>query len=105
MVLGQQFVGALNQPFTDLAQKVIDLASFGRDQLGVLVLLVPLAFVVTAVKRQPRYALLTGVSFLLTTLVRHRPLTSMPTIARYYLGPLAIIVVVVDRRFSWRPSC
>jgi hypothetical protein len=89
VALGQQFVGALYQPFADLDQKVIDLVAFGRDQLGLLVLLVPLAFVVTA-KRQPRYGLLTGVSFLLTTWFASSYVNA--DIARYYLGPAIIVV-------------
>lgn len=84
VVLGQQFVGALSLPFADLGGKIADLARLGFEQLGILAAIVPVAFVV-AVKRQPRYALLTGVWFLTTVWFAASYFNA--EISRYYLGP------------------
>jgi hypothetical protein len=89
VVLAEQFLGSLSQPFADLGGKVVDLARFGYDQLGILAALIPAAFVVT-VKREPRYALLTGVSFLIT--VWFAASYENADISRYYLGPAVFAV-------------
>ncbi len=89
VVLAQQFVGALYQPFADLGDKTAALAQLGFDQLGILVALVPLAFVATLYRR-PRYALLTGVSFLITVWFAASYVNA--DISRYYLGPAVMVV-------------
>jgi hypothetical protein len=92
VVFAQQFTGAFYQPFGDLGGKAADLLRFGIDQLGVLVVLVPVGFLVTCL-RKPRYALLTGVSFLVT--VWFAASYENADIARYYLGPALIAVTWV----------
>jgi hypothetical protein len=89
VAFAQQFVGALYQPFSDLGHKTIELAKLGYDQLGVVVGLVPLAFVAT-LWRQPRYALLTGVSFLITVWFAASYVNA--DISRYYLGPAVMVL-------------
>jgi hypothetical protein len=89
VVLAQQFVGALYQPFADLGDKTVALAKLGYEQFGLLVGLVPLAFV-TTIWRQPRYALLSGVSFLVTAWFAASYVNA--DISRYYLGPVVMAV-------------
>jgi len=89
VVLAQQFVGALYQPFADLGSKTLALGSLGYDQLGIVVALVPLAFVVTLFRR-PRYALLSGVSFLITVWFAASYVNA--DISRYYLGPAVMVI-------------
>lgn len=89
VVFAEQFLGALYQPFADLGSKTIELARLGYEQLGLLVALVPVAFVVAA-KRQPRYALLTGISFLITVWFAASYINA--DISRYYLGPAVIVL-------------
>ena len=68
-------VGALVAAFVDLA----------RAQLGPLLYVVPVAFVVTAIRR-PRYAAYSGLAVLITVLFAAT--YSNARIDRYYLGPL-----------------
>jgi hypothetical protein len=84
IALAQQFQGSLGNPFDDLAGKLDTVATLATEQLGLLVLLVPFAFIVTAV-RAPAYALLSGVAMVVTLLFN----TSYTNadIERYYLGP------------------
>src|SRR5262249_5729629 len=89
VVAAQQFTGALYQPFADLGGKLFDLLQRGEDQLSALVIFIPLAFIVTAA-RQPRYALLTGVSFLITVWFSASYVNA--DIGRYYLGPVLIVM-------------
>ena len=65
IVLAQQFEGSLVDPFGDLGPKAAALVGLAARQLGPLVVLVPLGFVATVVRR-PRYALLTGTTLALT---------------------------------------
>ncbi len=104
VVLAQQFFGALHQPFANLGTKAAELARLGFEQLGPLVVLVPLGFVAT-MWRQPRYAVLSGVSFLVTAWFAAS--YDNADIARYYLGPalmaltwLAILAGVVLALFG-----
>jgi hypothetical protein len=85
VVLGQQFVGSIVDPFGDLAGKAVTLVDLVVEQFGVLAALVPLAFLVTAIAR-PRYALLTGAGALLTCFFAASYVNA--DISRYYLGPL-----------------
>ena len=59
VVLAEQFRGSLQDPFGDLAGKMAALVRLTVTQFGILAPVIPIAFVVTAL-RKPRYALLTG---------------------------------------------
>jgi hypothetical protein len=83
IVLARQFQGSFAL-FADLPTRVLDLADFAGSQLGILALIVPLAFVVTAL-RHPRYALLSGTATAVTCLFAAAYLNA--NIGRYYLGP------------------
>ena len=87
VVLAEQFRGDLVDPFGDLARKAGDLAELAVDQLGILAVAVPAAFLATAVRR-PRYALLTG-TWMLVTCWFAASYTNA-AIDRYYLVPLLI---------------
>ena len=83
IVLARQFQGDF-QGLADVPARAADLARFAGSQLGVLVWLVPPAFVVTAL-RFPRYALLSGVAVAVTCLFAASYVNA--SIGRYYLGP------------------
>jgi len=85
IALAEQFRGALSDPFGNLAGKWDQLVAFGGSQLGLLVVLVPPAFLAT-LRRAPRYALLTGLAFVITVLFNAA--YSNADISRYYLGPV-----------------
>jgi hypothetical protein len=85
IALAEQFRGALGDPFADLAGKLSKLAELAGTQYGFLALAIPPAFVVSAI-RAPRYALLTGLAFLITVLFNAAYTNA--DIQRYYLGPL-----------------
>jgi hypothetical protein len=85
IALAEQFRGSLGDPFADLGAKWDELVALGSSQLGLLVLAVPPAFLAT-VRRAPRYALLSGLAFVLTVLFNAA--YSNADITRYYLGPL-----------------
>ncbi|HYO43480.1 MAG TPA: DUF2723 domain-containing protein [Candidatus Limnocylindrales bacterium] len=84
IVLARQFQGDFRGLLGDLAPKAADLARFAFAQLGVLAVLVPPAFLVTAI-RHPRYALLSGTAVAVTCLFAASYLNA--NIGRYYLGP------------------
>ncbi len=83
IVLARQFQGDF-QGIADVPARAADLARFAGSQLGVLALLVPPAFVVTAL-RFPRYALLSGVAVAVTCVFAASYVNA--GIGRYYLGP------------------
>jgi hypothetical protein len=86
IALAEQFRGSLSSPFADLgikAGKMIEM--YASPALGPLLLAVPAAFLVTAL-RFPRYALLTGLAAAITILFNMS--YSNADIGRYYLGPL-----------------
>jgi hypothetical protein len=87
VALGQQFMGSLVDPFGDLPRKMADLAALALDQFGPLAPLIPIAFVVVALRR-PRYALLTGLSLGLACFFAAS--YENADIGRYYLGPILI---------------
>ncbi len=87
VVLGLQFAGSLSAPFGDLGPKIVALVRLATDQLGPLVLLVPLGFAATVV-RQPRYALLTAPTLVITCWFAAS--YDNAQIERYYLVPLLI---------------
>ena len=85
IVLAEQFRGSLVDPLGDLGGKAADLAGRTVRSFGALAALIPVAFAATAV-RHPRYALLTGLSTLITCLFAAS--YDNAEIGRYYLGPV-----------------
>jgi hypothetical protein len=85
IALAEQFRGSLSNPFADLAGKWDALVGLASAQLGLLAIAVPPAFLAT-IRRAPRYALLTGLAFIITVLFNAA--YSNADINRYYLGPI-----------------
>jgi hypothetical protein len=87
IVLAEQFREAVVGPLTDLPSKIGEVAHRAAAAFGPLAALIPIGFVATVVMR-PAYALLSGVSLLLTCAFA----TSYDNaeIERYYLGPAFI---------------
>jgi hypothetical protein len=84
IVLAEQFRDSVIDPFGDLPRKIGDLVARATSQFGSLALLIPIAFVATALRR-PRYALLTGSAALVTCFFAASYVNA--DISRYYLGP------------------
>ena len=84
IVLAEQFQGSLSDPFGELPRKFGDLVSRTVSQFGILAPLIPVAFVVTAIRR-PRYALLTGTAAAITCFFAASYVNA--DIGRYYVGP------------------
>ena len=84
IVLAEQFQGSLSDPFGDLPRKFGTLVSGTVGQFGILAPFIPIAFVVTALRR-PRYALLTGTAAAITCFFAASYVNA--DINRYYLGP------------------
>jgi hypothetical protein len=84
IVLARQFQGEFEGVLGDPVGALLDLGRFALGQLGVIALVLPLAFAVTAA-RFPRYALLSGVATLVTCVFAASYLNAR--IDRYYLGP------------------
>jgi hypothetical protein len=89
VVLGEQFRGDLVDPFGDLGRKVADLVKVAEVQLGILAFAVPVAFVLTALRR-PRFALLTATW--LAVICWFAASYTNAAIDRYYLGPALIVI-------------
>ncbi len=89
VVLAEQFRGDLVDPLGDLGRKVADLLGIVGDQLGVLAVAVPVAFLLAAV-RHPRFVLLTG-TWLAVTCWFASSYTNA-AIDRYYLGPVLVMI-------------
>jgi len=87
IALAEQFRGSLVAPFTDLPTKAGDLLGRTLDAFGPLTIFLPIAFVVTALRR-PRYALLTGSALAITCFFAASYVNAM--IDRYYLVPVLI---------------
>lgn len=87
VVLGLQFGGTFEPPLANPGATLDEIGDVLAAQLGPLLLLIPLAFVVTAAKR-PRYALLTAPAAVLTTVFAASYINA--DIERYYLGPVLI---------------
>ncbi|HEY7702112.1 MAG TPA: DUF2723 domain-containing protein, partial [Candidatus Limnocylindrales bacterium] len=85
IALAEQFRGSVVGPFEDLPAKAADLIARTVDAFGPLAALVPLAFVVTAIRR-PRYAILTGTTVALTCFFAASYINAM--IDRYYIVPV-----------------
>jgi hypothetical protein len=79
VVTAEQFRGSIVEPFAELDRKLGD--------LGVLSAVLPVAFVVTAM-REPRYAVLTGIGVGVTLFFNASYVNA--DIDRYYLGPLLV---------------
>jgi len=88
IALAEQFRGSLGDPFADLAGKWDKLVDLASSQLGLFAIAVPPAFLATAL-RAPRYALLTGLAFLITVLFNASYANA--DINRYYLGPILFV--------------
>ena len=84
IVLAEQFQGSLFDPFGELPRKFGELVGRTVAQFGILAPLIPVAFVVTAIRR-PRYALLTGTAAAITCFFAASYVNA--DISRYYLGP------------------
>lgn len=84
VVLAEQFQGSLSDPFGELPRKFGELVGRMVAQFGILAPVIPVAFIVTAVRR-PRYALLTGSAALITCFFAASYVNA--DINRYYLGP------------------
>ena len=84
IALAEQFRGDLIGPFDALPAKAVDLVARTIDAFGALAFFVPLAFVVTAVRR-PTYALLTGSAVAITCFFAASYVNAM--IDRYYVVP------------------
>ncbi len=89
IMFAEQFRGDIIDPLGDMGHKLAELGRLAADQLGILVALVPAAFVLVAVRR-PRFALLTG-AWLLATCWFAASYTNA-SIERYYLGPVLIVI-------------
>jgi Protein of unknown function (DUF2723) len=87
VVTAEQFRGSIVEPLAELDRKLTELVDRTVTHLGVLAAVVPVAFVVAAV-REPRYALLTGVGVGLTVFFNASYVNA--DIDRYYLGPLLV---------------
>jgi 4-amino-4-deoxy-L-arabinose transferase-like glycosyltransferase len=88
IALAEQFRGSLDNPFADLPAKLDDLVRLAREQLGLVALAIPPAFLIS-VRRAPRYTLLTGSALLVTVLFNQA--YSNADINRYYLGPVLVV--------------
>ena len=84
IVLAEQFQGSLFNPFGELPRKFGELVGRTVSQFGILAPLIPVAFVVTAIRR-PRYALLTGTAAAITCFFAASYVNA--DISRYYVGP------------------
>ncbi len=90
VVLAEQFRGGISDPFGHLDRKVIQLVGLVVNQVGGLAPLVPVGFLAT-VRREPRFALLTGIAFVITVFFDAAYVNA--DISRYYLGPILIVWV------------
>lgn len=87
VTLGQQFHDWMTNPLADWPKRMSDLATIAAGQLGPLAPLVVVAFAVTLV-RQPRYALLTGITMGITLFFNS--VYPDGAIDRYYIVPALI---------------
>jgi hypothetical protein len=87
VVLAEQFRTSVLSPWAEPGATFADLARRAYDAFGLLAILIPVGFVATALAR-PRYALLTGLSLVITCVFAVSYVNA--EIARYYLGPALI---------------
>ena len=88
VVLAEQFQGSISDPFGNIGGKVLALITRATGQFGPLTVLIPVAFLATAVRR-PRYALLTGTPAVITWFFAASYLNA--DIGRYYLVPWLMV--------------
>ena len=84
IALAEQFRGSLVDPLGHLPEKAGQLVTLSVTQFGILAPLIPVGFLAT-LRRAPRYALLTGLAMLITTIFDASYVNA--DIDRYYLGP------------------
>ena len=89
VALGAQFAGSISGPLANLDVKLGDLVAVAGAQFGVLAWFIPVGLVVTVI-RQPRYALLTVPSLLITCWFAESYRNA--EIWRYELGPALIAI-------------
>ncbi len=89
VALGAQFAGSVNGLLADLGGKLADLVALAGAQFGVLAWFIPIALVVTVIRR-PHYALLTVPGLLLTCWFAESYRNA--EIWRYQLGPALIAI-------------
>ncbi|HET7701790.1 MAG TPA: DUF2723 domain-containing protein [Candidatus Limnocylindrales bacterium] len=87
VTLGSQFHSWVTDPFGDLPGRVADVVDMAAGQLGPFASVVVVALAVTIV-RQPRYALLSGLTMGITLFFNS--VYPDGAIDRYYLGPVLI---------------
>jgi Protein O-mannosyl-transferase TMEM260-like len=87
VTLGAQFHGWLTDPFSNGPERFGALLAIAAGQLGPLAPIVVIAFAATVV-RQPRYALLSGTTMVLTCFFNS--VYPDGAIDRYYIGPALI---------------
>ncbi|MGP1673997.1 MAG: protein O-mannosyl-transferase family [Candidatus Limnocylindrales bacterium] len=88
VALAEQFRGSVNGPFSELGPKVAELVARTARAFGPLAIVIPLAFVATALSR-PRYAVLSGSALAITCFFAASYINA--DIERYYLGPALIV--------------
>jgi hypothetical protein len=87
VTLGAQFHSWVTDPFGDPGGRIRDLVEIASTQFGSLAILILVAAVVTGF-RQPRYAILTGLTMVLTLFFNS--VYPAGAIDRYYIGPALI---------------
>jgi hypothetical protein len=87
VTLGAQFHGWITDPFGNGPKRVADLVAMASGQFGPLAAIIVVALVVTII-RQPRYALLSGTTMVLTCFFNS--VYPDGAIDRYYIGPALI---------------
>jgi hypothetical protein len=87
VTLGAQFHSWLTDPFADLGGRIHALGTLAFEQFGPLAAVILLAAIATAF-RQPRYAILTGLTMVLTLFFNS--VYPDGAIDRYYIGPALI---------------
>ena len=88
VTLGAQFHGWLTDPFSNAPKRIGDLIAVAVDQFGPLTAVIAIAFAVTMIRR-PRYALLSGLTLILTCFFNS--VYPDGAIDRYYIGPALIV--------------
>jgi len=104
VILAEQFRGSLYNPLLDPGGALGALAGRAWQQFGILAVLVPIAFVVTAV-RHPRYALLSGTAAGITLTFNAAYVNA--DIERYDLGPVLMSwtwLAVLARELAAAPT-
>jgi hypothetical protein len=102
VALGLQFAGVLVESIGGLVDKLGDLVRFGQEQLGPLLVLVPLGLAATVVRR-PRFALLTLPVVVIT--LCFAVFYTNAELERYYLVPAIVVIawiaILVDGLVDW----